>query len=191
MNPSEKLIAKLDEVRSGFDFSPLKAHLQLDDWAFSDQNADSLIEAFLQFFCLHAVNDECVPLANPAGIIDEVYHRFILNNTEQYFAFCVRFFGKEIHHSHRTSCWQQEGTSREAVGDAAALTRNLLRLYGDRLHPHLQDWILHSEALGELSNEQRSLLDKTCRVRDLVSWAQALVKEAEKLSEELKPDSKP
>ncbi len=184
MNNSGRLVAKFNEIRANFDFSPLREHLRLNGLAFSEEEADDLIQAFLQFFCLHEINREGVPLSNPVGILDEVLHHFILNDTEQYINFCLRFFGKMIHHSHFTSCARNVDESPQMEGPSKRV-RRMLKLYKGKLHPLLKTWIAHCETLEGLSDGERQRTQKMRRLRNLIYQAEACNREARKIMESL------
>lgn len=180
----EKLIAKYFEIKREFDFTPLYENLLYADIAYTEVGAKDLVDAFLQFFCLHAVKEDGGMYPNPIGVVDEVYHTFILNDTEAYFAFCKRFFGEEIHHVHRTAC---DNLTEEHYGEfleRVAYTSHLLQgAYGAILHPLLSEWIEECERLSVLSFAEREQEAKRARIKRLIHMARHYAHEASALME--------
>ncbi len=149
----EKLLTLIGKIKAEHDFNSLIAHMKCDEFASSDDEAWDYIEAFLQYFCLNALTDDT--LAIPSGMVDEVHHLFVLNQTGNYREFCLKFFGKGIPHVHRTFYSMKGGV--DCIPNATQTTISLLRLYDPHLHPILTEWITwveHVESLGPLERKR-------------------------------------
>jgi hypothetical protein len=139
----------------------------------SEDHANELITAFLQYFSLHELVGERT-MAIPGGLLDETYHLFILNHTGAYHDFCMHFFGREIQHvykAHCDTCQQNGGICNRSC---AAPIHEYLGLYGEALSPILQEWMRKKRWYESLPNDRQAHYADLEKARNLLEEMQML-----------------
>src|SRR6266404_2166832 len=122
------------EMRTNFDYSQILWTMQRYNREMTQDKANELLKAFLQWMSLTPANgkdDYVVMFQSP---VEEAFHCFVLN-TRLYETFCERFLGDFFHHDPLVD---EEGPEVERL---AWYTVNALeREFGDDLHMELREW---------------------------------------------------
>lgn len=70
----------------------------LKHYAVSEAEAHEIFTETLKWLWLCGTRNQTVPMLSPMGIVDEMWHNFMLC-TKEYSAFCNKYFGHFIHHT--------------------------------------------------------------------------------------------
>ena len=122
-------------MRANFDFSLIRWTIRRYNPKITEDQADAMIDAFLQWFALAPLNTPTRYVVMFNTPVEEAFHNFVLN-TRLYGKFCEQFLGYFFHHDPLT---QENGPEVEPL---ARYTVDLLQdTYGEELSPLLRDWI--------------------------------------------------
>ena len=125
-----------EEMCRNFDFSQITWTMRRYNSEMTQERADELLDAFLQWISLAPLNskekDQWVTMFKTD--VEEAFHCFVLN-TRLYNEFCEKFLGFFFHHD---PLIEESGPEIEA---AAAFTIDTLEFsFGDTLSPELKKW---------------------------------------------------
>ena len=132
---------KWEMVLAESDFRPIITTMMRERWVKSEERANVLIEAFLQWFLVANHSEHDKPYVMFHGPVDKVFHAFVLN-TEYYATFCAKHVGRFINHNPLDDEFAIIAAQRGGI----AYTIDLLqRTYGDALHSELKRWVYLAE----------------------------------------------
>jgi len=123
-----------DQMRRGFDFSPVIWTMRRYDTDMSEARATELLEAFLQWVSLVPSNTPTNYVVMFQTPVEEAFHAFVLN-TRAYAAFCEQFMGFFFHHDPLT-----DEAGPEVEQFARYTVDRLKAEFGEQLHPELRRW---------------------------------------------------
>lgn len=124
------------QIMAKQDFGPIKRELVRNLHATDPEAAQTLIEAFAQWYATGSVT-KTKSFVMFAGPVDMVFHTMILN-TPWYFNFCFNTTG--VYTAHEPIA--ELSMSDEDIVDAAIYTTGLLEnTWGDDLSPHLRTYV--------------------------------------------------
>ena len=124
-------------INSNEDFSEIRKNLVVNGVCKSEERAQELLLAWVQWFSVGAtsVTKSFVMLAGP---IDRTFHELILN-TKWYFRFCSEYTGVYTHHEKLTE--QQLSEVCEIKSAVEETLQRLEKAFGNDLHPELKKWV--------------------------------------------------
>jgi len=124
-----------DKMRANFDYSQIIWTIRRYNKDISEERAEHLLDAFLQWVSLVPLNKEDVYVAMFQSPVEEAFHCFVLN-TRLYARFCEQFLGSFFHHDPLV---EEEGPAVERI--ARYTVEQLEQHYfGGELHPELKEW---------------------------------------------------
>lgn len=130
-------LKKWKSVIQDSNLNPIVATMLRENWVKSEERAEVLIEAFLQWFLVANHSEHDKPYVMFHGPVDRAFHAFVLN-TEFYASFCEENVGKFINHNPLDSDLAVIAEERGGI----EYTINLLQTtYGDSLHTELKRWV--------------------------------------------------
>jgi|AntRauTorckE6833_2_1112554.scaffolds.fasta_scaffold27903_2 hypothetical protein len=140
-------LAKYREMKSTFNTTVLVQFAVRDGYAKDETSARSNLDGVLQWLACHAVKEHAEqPYVMMNGVVDEMYHAFMLN-TRLYLHFCRDYIGFFIHH---TPVDDVQADEIRLVGGIDYTVDFLQEAFGDELAQALQQWVIMREQ-GELS----------------------------------------
>ncbi len=124
-----------DMLKTGV-FTPVIRTMIREGTAADAQEAQDIINAFLQWMSLVPVSDRRKAYVMLKTDVDHAFHAFVLN-TEFYQAFCNAHFGFFVHHNPLDDALSDKVKARGGV----EYTLDFLeKEFGDDLHPRLKEW---------------------------------------------------
>jgi hypothetical protein len=126
--------ALYQEMREHFDYSQITWTMKRYNAEMSQNWADELVDAFLQWVSLVPTNQADNFVVMFQSPIEEAFHSFVLN-TRLYSEFCERFLGEFFHHDPLVD---EAGPEVERL--AWYTVEALEKEFGDELHPELRQW---------------------------------------------------
>ena len=126
--------ALYQRMRNEFDYGPIAWTMLRYNAGMSQDRAQTLLDAFLQWASLIPANTENAYIVMFKTPVEEAFHSLVLN-TRLYEEFCNRFFGFFFHHDPLT-----EETGPEVERLARYTVEALRKEFGDDLHPELREW---------------------------------------------------
>lgn len=126
--------ALYDQMRRDFDYSQIVWTMRRYHEEMSEERANQLLDAFLQWISLAPLNTKTQWITMFKTDVEEAFHCFVLN-TRLYRQFCEKFLGFFFHHDPLV---EESGLEIEA---AARFTLDQLEeSFGDRLNPEFKLW---------------------------------------------------
>jgi hypothetical protein len=123
-----------------FDYSQIVWTMKRYNSAMSDDKANALLDAFLQWFSLIPSNREDRYLVMFQSPVEEAFHSFVLN-TRLYSEFCAKFLGQFFHHDPLVD---ESGPEVERL--AWYTVRALENEFGNTLQRELKNWRVQLES---------------------------------------------
>ena len=123
-----------DEMLRGFDYSQITWTMRRYNDDMTQESADELLDAFLQWISLAPLNTADQWITMFQTDVEEAFHCFVLN-TRLYRDFCEQYLGFFFHHDPLV---EESGPEIEA---AARFTLEQLEAsFGESLSPELKEW---------------------------------------------------
>lgn len=123
-----------DLMKAGFDYGQIVWTLKRYNPAMTDEKADRLCDAFLQWISLAPLNTKTRWITMFKTDVEEAFHAFVLN-TRIYKAFCDKYLGFFFHHDPLIT-----DTGPEIAAAAKFTVENLEQSFGSELNPELRLW---------------------------------------------------
>lgn len=123
-----------NEMINDFDYSTINWTIRRYNDSISEEDANQMIDAFLQWISLTPINNRELYMVMFKTPVEETFHNFVLN-TRIYQVFCDKFLGYFFHHDPMI---QETGPEVERV--AKYTVEMLEKTFESELNPLLKDW---------------------------------------------------